>query len=53
MELYQIVKKKENKMNEIENKYESITKEDIIIICSYIYESFNKNYSPYKILNKN
>ena len=39
--------------NKIKEKYPSITKEDSKIICSYTCESKDKNYSPYKILNKN
>ena len=46
-------KKIQDRMDEINNKYENITKEDAIIICSYTYESDDKDYSPYKILNKN
>ena len=42
-----------DRMDEINNKYKNITKEDAIIICSYTYECDDKNYSPYKFLNKN
>ena len=42
-----------NNWNKIKEKYPSITKEDSKIICSYTCESKDKNYSPYKILNKN
>ena len=42
-----------DRMVDINNKYENITKEDAIIICSYTYESDDDEYSPYKILNKN
>ena len=37
----------------IKSKYENITKEDAYIICSYTCESIDREYSPYKILNKN
>ena len=33
-------------------KYNNITKEDAYIICSYTCESEQKEYSPYRILNK-
>ena len=42
-----------DRMVDINNKYENITKEEAIIICSYTYESDDDEYSPYKILNKN
>ena len=37
--------------NEIEKKYDKITKEDAYIICSYTCECEEQNYSPYRILN--
>ena len=39
--------------NEIKKQYDSITKEDAYIICSYTCESKIKKFSPYKILNVN
>ena len=40
-------------LKEINNKYPSVSLEDAKIISSYTCESKEKNFSPYKILNKN
>ena len=40
-------------LKEIYNKYPLVTLEDAKIISSYTCESKEKNFSPYKILNKN
>ena len=37
----------------IRNKYNTITKEDAYIICSYTCESKDENFSPYRLLNQN
>ena len=39
-------------IDDIKKKYNNITKEDAYIICSYTCESEQKEYSPYRILNK-
>ena len=39
--------------NQISKKHKNITKQDAYIICSYTCESKIKDFSPYKILNKN
>ena len=38
---------------QIKNKYPNITNEDIQIISSYTCEAEDRNFSPYKLLNKN
>ena len=38
--------------NTLKKKYENITKEDAYIICSYTCESEDRNYSPYRLLNR-
>ena len=43
----------ENNFMKIKEKYPNLTKDDGYIICSYTCESFDSNYSPYRILNKN
>ena len=43
----------ENNFLEIKEKYLNLTKDDAYNICSYTCESFDSNYSPYRILNKN
>ncbi len=39
--------------NQIQEKYDRISKEDSYVIWSYIYESKDHWNSPYKILNQN
>ena len=46
-------KKISPKLKEIQNKYNEITEEDALIICSYTYELKEEEYNPYRILNKN
>ena len=42
------------RLDEIQKKYENITKEDAYIICSYTCEiEEERQYSPYSILNRN
>ena len=43
----------ENNFLEIKEKYPNLTKDDAYNVCSYTCESFDSNYSPYRILNKN
>ena len=38
---------------QIQMKYNNITKQDAYIICSYTCESIDRDYSPYRILNQN
>ena len=45
-------KRIEENFEKIEKKYEKITKEDAYIICSYTCESKQKNFSPYRLLNR-
>ena len=42
-----------NKFYAIEQKYKNISIYDAYIICSYTCESFNRQYSPFKLLNRN
>ena len=37
----------------IKQKYPNITRDEAIIISTYTCEAYDKNYSPYKILNRN
>ena len=39
--------------SKIKKQYNNISKDDAYIICAYTCESKDKEYSPYKILNKN
>jgi hypothetical protein len=43
----------DSNFEKIRKKYANITKEDAYIICSYTCESKEREYSPYKILNRN
>ena len=43
----------EKNLEEIKKKYPNITNEDMQIISSYTCEAKDKNFSPYKLLNKN
>ena len=43
----------ENNYKQIKGKYPNLTGSDAMTICSYTCESFDSNYSPYKVLNKN
>ena len=43
----------EPRFNTIKQKYKNISIDDAYIICSYTCESFEGNYSPYKLLNQN
>ena len=40
------------RMNEINTKFNTITKKDAYIICSYTMEIKDRNYSPYRLLNQ-
>ena len=42
----------EKNLEKIKEKYKNITKEEAIIISSYTCEAKDKNYSPYRLLNK-
>ena len=42
----------DSNIDDIKKKYNNITKEDAYIICSYTCESVQKEYSPYRIINK-
>ena len=46
-------KRIDSEYDKIKKIYENITLEDAYIICSYTYESENKEYSPYRLLNLN
>ena len=52
-----IIEKCEHRINKVYNymitSSYNISKEDAYIICSYTCESRIKDFSPYKILNKN
>ena len=43
----------EKRFKEIKKIYSNILLEDAYIICSYSCESYNRKYSPYRILNSN
>ena len=42
----------EKNIEKIKEKYKNITKEEAMIISSYTCEAKDKNYSPYRLLNK-
>ena len=43
----------EPKLNLINQKYKNISKYDAYIICSYTCEALDRDYSPYRLLNRN
>ena len=40
------------RMNKINTKFNTITKDDAYIICSYTVDIKDRNYSPYRLLNQ-